>query len=89
MYTYIVYCFYIFFIVLEVFVLLYLIRGILPFGIRLRYYISYLAAPMIELMQKITRHSIMNCFRMDISPYVLLIVLSFLQQICIYLLKAG
>lgn len=89
MYTYIVYCLYIYFIVLDVIVLLYLTRVFWPFGITLRYYISLLAAPMIEPMQKLTKHSIMNCFRIDISPYVLLILLSFLQRLCLFLLKVG
>ncbi len=85
MLSYIAYCFSIFFIVLEVFILLYLIRGILPFGIIAVYFIDILVAPLIMPMQKIVKHSILNCFKVDISPYILLIVFSYLNSMCSYL----
>lgn len=89
MYTYIVYCLNIFFIILDAFVLVYIIRNLLPLGRTFKVIVEFLAAPIIEPMQKIIKHSIMNCFNIDLSPYILFILLGFLQEICGYFLKVG
>ena len=87
MVSYVVYCINIFFIVLEVIVLLYLIRHMLPFGEMFVLIIDIIAAPMIEPMQKLLRRSILGCFNLDMSPYFLIIILTYLNQICEYILK--
>ena len=79
------YCLSIFFIVLEVIVLLYMVRNILPFGPRIKLLIDILVIPVLEPVQKLVKHSIIKCFGVDISPYILLIILSYLESICEYL----
>lgn len=84
---YFAYCFNIFFIVLDVILLLYLLRNILPIGTFIKLIIDILAAPILVPMQKLVRHSVLKCFKIDISPYILLIVLSYLNNVCSYLMK--
>ena len=79
------YCLSIFSIVLEVIVLLYMFRNILPFGPRVKLLIDILVMPVLEPVQKLVRHSIIKCFGVDISPYILLIILSYFGNICEYL----
>ena len=55
---YIAYCFNIFFMVLEIFVLLYLIKNILPFGVFVKYIIDIMTAPVLVPVQKIVKHSV-------------------------------
>lgn len=84
---YIAYCFNIFFMVLEIFVLLYLIKNILPFGAFFKYIIDIMTAPVLFLVQKIVRHSVLKCFKTDISPYILLIVLFYMGGLCSYIME--
>ena len=56
---YIAYCFNIFFMVLEIFVLLYLIKNILPFGVFVKYIIDIMTAPVLVPVQKIVKHSVL------------------------------
>lgn len=79
------YCLSIFAIVLEAIVLLYMFRNILPFGPRVKLLIDILVMPVLEPVQKLVRHSIIKCFGVDISPYILLIILSYFGNICEYL----
>lgn len=83
---YIAYCFNIFFIVLEMFVLLYLVKNILPFGIIMKYIIDILVAPALSPVQKLVKHSVLKCFRVDISPYILLIILFYMGGVCSYVM---
>ncbi len=85
MVNYIAYCMNIFFYVLDVVVLLYLIKNILPFGQHVKYIIDMLIIPILIPMQKIVKHSILKCFRVDISPYILLIIQAYLHSVCMYL----
>ncbi len=87
MYRYILYCTNIFAIVLEVIVLIYMMQGIFRFGPKLRYFLLMLVSPVLVPMQKMVRRSILNTFTIDLSPYVLLIVLVYLEQVCAYLLQ--
>lgn len=79
------YCLSIFSIVLEAIVLLYMFRNILPFGPCVKLLIDILVMPVLEPVQKLVRHSIIKCFGVDISPYILLIILSYFGNICEYL----
>ena len=60
-------------------------RNILPFGPRVKLLIDILVMPVLEPVQKLVRHSIIKCFGVDISPYILLIILSYFGNICEYL----
>ncbi len=84
---YIAYCFNIFFMVLEIFVLLYLIKNILPFGVFVKYIIDIMTAPVLVPVQKIVEHSVLKCFKTDISPYILLIVLFYMGGVCSYIME--
>ena len=87
MYQYIVYSLEIFFIVLEVIVLLYLIQKMFAFGLQVRRITLILVAPILQPMQRMVKHSVMNTFSVDLSPYLLIVVLSYLERLCRYLLQ--
>lgn len=87
MYEYIIYCMGIFFVVLEVIVLLYVLQTIVDLGYHVRKFTVILVAPILLPMQKLVRRSVMNTFSMDLSPYILLIVLYYLERICNYLIS--
>ena len=84
---YIAYCLYIFFIVLQIDVLLYLLKNILPGAGWFKYFVDMLAAPALSPVQKLVKHSVRKCFRTDISPYILLIVLFYLGSLCSYIME--
>lgn len=84
---YIAYCLNIFFMVLEIFVTLYLIKNMLPFGMAFKGLIDILAMPALMPVQKIVKHSVLKCFKVDISPYILLIVLFYLGNVCSYIIQ--
>lgn len=86
MFTYVVYCFQIFFIVLEIIVLLYMIQSVLYMGGFLKTLLLTLAYPMIYPMQKLIRRSVLGTFSVDLSPYVLLVILNYLENVCDYLM---
>ncbi len=85
---YIAYCLNIFFMILEIFILLYIVKNLLPFGMALKGLIDILAMPALIPIQKIVKHSVLKCFKLDISPYILLIVLFYLGSLCSYLMEA-
>lgn len=87
MFQYIIYCINIFLAFLDIVVLLYMVTGILPLGKRFKLMVLILVEPIMTPMQKLVRHSILNCFKIDISPYILIILLAYLQNICAYLLS--
>ncbi|MCD7825780.1 MAG: YggT family protein [Clostridiaceae bacterium] len=85
MYQYLLYCFNIFFLVLEVIVLVYLVQDLLRLGPKVRYFLLMLISPMLFPMRNLVKHSILNTFSMDLSPYILLIILAYLERVCTYL----
>lgn len=87
MYRYIVYCMGIFVIVLKAIVLMYLIQTVIPMGNFIRRWTLILVAPILEPMQRLVRHSVMNHFSLDLSPYILLVLLGYLARVCDYLIS--
>ena len=84
-----IYSFQIFFIVLDCIVLLYLLRNLLaifPFGGYMVKIIVTLVMPVWVPMQYLLRHSILHTLEFDLSPYLLLIILTYLQELCSWLL---
>lgn len=74
-----------FFIVLDVVVLLYLLRDILvlfPFGDHIVRFLAVLMTPMWYLMQWLVKHSILCTVKFDLCPYLLIVVLTYLQELC-------
>lgn len=86
MFQYIVYCIGIFFVVLEVIVLLFMLQNAIYLGKVIRNISLMLISPILFPMQKLVRRSIMNTFSLDLSPYILLIIIFFLERVCNYLL---
>ena len=79
------YTFQCFFIVLDVIVLLYLLRNILvmmPFGSSIVRLIAVLMTPMWYPMQWLGKHSILCTAKFDLCPYLLIIILTYLQELC-------
>ncbi len=77
----------IFFMVLDVIILLFLLRAVIPYGKRINSLLVTLMLPILAPMQYLVRHSILHTMKIDLSPYFLLIVLSYLEWICSILLK--
>lgn len=85
MFQYVVYCMGIFFIVLEFIVLFYILQTMINMGVWIRRLSLFMVAPILQPMQSLVRRSIMNTFSVDLSPYLLLIVLFYLERVCSYL----
>ena len=86
MIAYVIYCLQVFFTVLEVIVLLYMIQSVLYMGIHIQRFMLMLAYPMLHPMQRLVKHSVLGTFSVDLSPYILLVALNYLGNICNYLL---
>jgi hypothetical protein len=81
------YIFQLFFIVLDCIVLLYLLRNflvLLPFGRELVKFITILMTPIWVPVQFLLKHSILYTARVDMGPYVLILILTYLQALCAY-----
>ncbi len=86
----ILYTFQCFFIVLDVVVLLYLLRNLLvllPFGGSIVRVLAVLMMPMWYPMQWLIKHSILYTARYDICPYLLIILLTYLQELCSHIMN--
>lgn len=86
----ILYTFQCFFIVLDVVVLLYLLRNLivlLPFGRSIVRLLAVLMMPMWYPMQWLIKHSILYTARYDICPYLLIIILTYLQGVCSHIMN--
>lgn len=91
MVSHVIYCLQIFFLFLDGIVLLYLLRNVLlrfPFGARLLQLVITLLVPIWVPMQYLLRHSILRTIRLDLSPYILLLILTYLQRLCFRLLNS-
>ena len=86
---YIIYCMEIFFIVLECLVVLFLVQSFFPLSQKVRLFFLMMVSPILFPMQKIMKYSMMNTFSIDLSPYVILIILSYLERVCSYFLSKG
>ena len=86
---YIIYCMEIFFIVLECLVVLFLVQSFFPLSQKVRIFFLMMVSPILFPMQKIMKYSMMNTFSIDLSPYVILIILSYLERVCLYFLSKG
>ena len=87
MFTYVVYCFQIFFVVLEVIVLLYMSQSLFYMGELVNYFLVMLMYPMLYPVQKLMRCYVLGTFSVDLSHYILLVILNYLGNMCDYLLK--
>ncbi|MBS5364024.1 MAG: YggT family protein [Clostridium sp.] len=83
---YLVYTLYFFFIILMIINLIYMLRGIIPLGSFINNILDNLMKPLLCPVRYLVKHSILKCIKVDISPYIILIVLSYLQAVCKYFL---
>lgn len=86
----VIYSLQIFLVILDCIVLLYLLRNLLlifPFGKYLTQMVITLMLPMWVPMQYLLKHSILHTLRFDLSPYILLLILTYLQELCATLLN--
>ena len=86
----VIYSLQIFLVILDCIVLLYLLRNLLlifPFGRYLTQMVITLMLPMWVPMQYLLKHSILHTLKFDLSPYILLLILTYLQELCSMLLN--
>ena len=79
-----------FFLVLDVIVLLYLLRDIIirfPFGNKIVSFLAVLMTPIWYPVQYLLRNSILYTVRLDLGSYILLLVLTYLQELCSYIMN--
>lgn len=86
---YIIYCMEIFFIVLECLVVLFLVQSFFPLPQKVRVFFLMMVSPILFPMQNLMKRSMMNTFSLDLSPYIILIILSYLERVCSYFLSNG
>lgn len=77
----------IFMVFLDVVLLLFLLQSLIPYGKRFLNLLVTLVFPVLVPMQHLVRHSILHTVRIDISPYLVLIVLSYLEWLLSILQK--
>ncbi|MBR1743693.1 MAG: YggT family protein [Lachnospiraceae bacterium] len=87
MVRYLLYCFSIFFVVLEVILILYMLQGFFRMGHTIRLFFIMLVYPMLAPMQRIFKYSILNTYSIDLSPYITLIILNYCYFLCDMLLQ--
>ncbi len=74
------YVLYIFFVVLEVILFLYILASWFPISGRFKNFLVTLMAPVLEPVRYLLKHSIFSTPTADISPIIGLVIISFLQQ---------
>lgn len=74
------YALYIFFVVLEMILFLYILTTWFPIGVRFKNFLITLLAPVLDPVRYLLRHSIFNTPTADIAPIIGLVIISFLQQ---------
>lgn len=87
MVQYWIYCFSIFFVVLEVILILYMLQSFFYMGFFVRMFLVMLVYPMLAPMQRVFKYSILNTYSMDLSPYITLIILNYCYYMCEILLQ--
>lgn len=74
------YALYIFFVVLEIILFLYILTSWFPINNRFKNLLITLLAPVLDPVRYLLKHSIFNTPTADISPIIGLVIISFLQQ---------
>lgn len=82
MFSYVVYCLHIFFMVLEVILVMYMLQNFFYVGRVVRLFLLMLVYPMLAPLQGILKYSILNTFSVDLSPYLALVMLNYCCFIC-------
>lgn len=84
---YLVYSLYLFFIITMIVDVIYMLRWIVPFGDFINNILDNIMKPLLYPIRLVVKHSILKCLKIDISPYIILIILSYMQSVCSFLLN--
>lgn len=84
---YLVYSLYLFFTIIMITDVIYILRKIIPWGDFLNKMLDNIMKPLLQPMRFIVKHSVLKCLEIDISPYIILIILSYMQSVCSFLLS--
>jgi uncharacterized protein YggT (Ycf19 family) len=77
---------YVFFVVLEMILFLYILTSWFPIGNRIKNMLIVLLDPILVPVRFLLKHSIFNTTAADLSPIIGLLIISFFQQF-FYVLK--
>ena len=84
---YLVYSLYLLLIIIMIIDIIYMLRGIIPLGSFINNILDNMMKPLLYPVRFIVRHSILKSLKTDISPYIILIVASYLQSVCKMIMK--
>lgn len=84
---YLVYSLYIFFIIVMIIDIIYMLRWIIPLGSFINNVLDNIMKPLLYPIRFIVKHSILKCLKTDISPCIIIIILSYMQSVCNFLLN--
>lgn len=78
---------YIFFIVLEILLFLYIISSWLPLGAKLKSFFLTILGPIFDPIRFLLKFSVFQTRGIDLSPIIALVVISYFQQLFYRLLS--
>lgn len=73
--------FYIFFVILQIVLLLYILLSWFPKGIHIRSFLLLILDPLFAPLRYFVRHSALQNSVFDITPMIALVVISYLQSL--------
>ena len=84
---YLVYSLYLLLIIIMIIDVIYMLRGIIPLGSFINNILDNMMKPLLCPVRFIVMHSILKSLKTDISPYIILIIASYLQSVCKMIMK--
>ena len=78
--------FYVFFVVLEIILIIYIFTSWLPMGEKFKRIMRNLISPILDPIRILLKHSIFGSNIMDLSPIIACIIIVFLQKFFVVLL---
>lgn len=76
---------YVFFLVLEIILFIYIISTWFPLSPKVREFFTTLLGPILEPIRYLLEHSIFKTRTIDLSPIIAFVILSYLQQLFLHL----
>lgn len=83
---YLVYTLYLFVIIIMIINFVYMFSGVITLGSLINNILDNLMKPLLCPIRYMLKHSILKCIKVDLSSYIILIVLLYLQALCKYFL---
>lgn len=84
---YLVYSLYLLLIIIMIIDVIYMLRGIIPLGSFINNILDNMMKPLLCPVRFIVRRSILKSLKTDISPYIIIIIASYLQSVCKMIMK--